>query len=285
MRQSAYPLITAPCLKGVLEDGKNHVVIIDVRSNLVHPEKGREAYLESHIPGAVFADMETDVAGVKTGTNGRHPFPDLETFAEKMRSFGVRKDTFVILYDGGEANFASRLWFTFRAAGHGDIRVLNGGVKAWVDAGLPVTKEIPTPIKGDFEVGEPLERVFTKEEIEKNLESGEYLLVDARSNDRFHGKNETMDPKGGHIPGAFNHPSAANIGPDGYFLRKGELKEGFKAVLDAAAGKPIINYCGSGVTACCNHLAMEDVGIQPAGVYIGSWSEWIADPKHPLATE
>ena len=94
-----------------------------------------------------------------------------------------------------------------------------------------------------------------------------------------------MDPKGGHIPGAFNHPSAANIGPDGYFLRKGELKDGFIAVLDAAAGKPIINYCGSGVTACCNHLAMEDVGIQPAGVYIGSWSEWIADPKHPLATD
>ena len=195
---------------------------------------------------------------------------------------GVSPESVIVAYDDGLCNFASRLWFTLRWVGFENVRVLNGGFALWEKLGLPVQTEEPAWEPGTYRAQTPLERVFGVEFIENNLVTGDYTLLDARSRERWAGLEEPIDPVAGHIPGSLVRPSTDNIGPDGLFKPADALASEFRAVIGERDPANIINYCGSGVTACCNHLAMTVAGIPAAGVYIGSWSEWISDPERPI---
>ena len=260
-----------------------NVIIIDTRSELGDPDAGRNAYGAGHIPGARFADADTVVCGFKTGKNGRHPMPLMPVFCERMRALGINTESRIVTYDGGSASFAARLWFTLRAAGHANVQVLDGGFDAWAAAGLPISKEVPAPAAGDFSARDPLEVIVRVDRVEANVLSHSFLMVDARAHERYLGLTEPIDPKAGHIPGAFNRPCSENL-EKGFFKSPSELAREFEPALQKAAGRPIVNYCGSGITACTNHLAMRIAGLEPAGLYVGSWSEWCADPKHEIAT-
>lgn len=275
-----YPLASAAELQALLNNPK--LVVLDVRSNLTDPEVGRRLYEAGHIVGARFCDLEEDAAGCKSGTNGRHPLPDSGRFCENMRRLGICPDSHVIVYDDGACGYASRLWFTLRWVGFENVQVLNGGLAAWQKAGLAMQTEKPVWEAGSLRAQAPLERVFDVEFIERNLETGDYVLLDGRSRERWAGQTEPIDPIAGHIPGALVRPSTENIGKDGLFKAPETLAEEFLAVINPASHADVINYCGSGVTACCNHLAMMIASIPAAGVYIGSWSEWISDARRPI---
>ncbi len=264
--------------------GEADLVVLDVRANLKDPEAGRVAFAAGHIPTARQADMREDVSGPCTGTNGRNPFPTMERFCERMRALGVNETSEVVVYDEGPCNFACRLWFTFRCAGFENVRVLDGGLKAWLKAEGPMSDEVSAIEPGDLQPKQSLERVFTIEEVLANLADPVYALIDARGHSRYLGQNETLDRVGGHIPGAMSRPSSQNLNEDGVFKSAEELKAEFEAVLARRSGMPIVNTCGSGVTACCNHLSMKMAGFEPLGVYIGSWSEWVSDPARPIST-
>ncbi len=274
------PLISIEELQAALADPK--LVLIDVRASLTDHEEGRRLYSAGHIPQARFADLENDVSGCRSGTNGRHPLPDSGRFCVNMRRLGVSPDSVVVVYDDGACNYASRLWFTLRWVGFENVRVLNGGFAAWLAAGLAVQTEEPEWEAGTYRAQTPLERVFGVEFIEENLRVGDYTLLDARSRERWAGESEPIDPVAGHIPGALLRPSSENIGADGLFKSPEALHQELSAVIGARDCANIINYCGSGVTACCNHLAMTVAGMPAAGVYIGSWSEWISDESRPI---
>ena len=280
---SESPLISVKELEAKLSD--DNLLILDVRASLTDPAEGRRLYEAGHIPGARFTDLENDVSGCRSGTNGRHPLPDSGRFCVNMRRLGLNPASRVVVYDQGDCNFAARLWFTLRWVGFKHVRGLDGGWATWEKAGMAVQTEEPAWEQGTYRATAPLERVFDDDFVEKNLaEHGPYVLVDARSHERFIGQNETMDPVAGHIPGALNRPSAENIGENGLFKAPEILKKEFEAVLAGRATENVINYCGSGGTACCNHLAMRVAGLRDAGVYVGSWSEWVADENRPVAT-
>lgn len=259
------------------------LVLLDVRANLKDPMAGRVAFAAGHIPKARQADMREDVSGPCTGTNGRNPFPTMERFCERMRALGVNQTSEVVIYDDGPCNFACRLWFTFRCAGFANVRVLDGGLKAWLAAGGELSDTVEVFEVGDVMPQEPLERVFTVEEVLANQADPKYALVDGRGHSRYLGVNETLDRVGGHIPGAMSRPSTENLA-DGVFKSPDVLKKEFEALFARRPGMPIVNTCGSGVTACCNHLSMKMAGFEPLGVYIGSFSEWVSDPTRPVST-
>lgn len=274
-------LISASELREKL--GSPDLVLLDVRANLKDPLAGRVAFAAGHIPGARQADMREDVSGPCTGSNGRNPFPTMERFCQRMRALGVNQTSEVVVYDDGPCNFACRLWFTFRYAGFANVRVLDGGLKAWQAAGGEMSDELPAYEAGNMVASEPLERVFTIEEVLANQDDPQYALIDARGHGRYLGQNETLDRIGGHIPGAMSRPSSENLA-DGVFKSPEVLKQEFEAVFARRPGMPIVNTCGSGVTACCNHLSMKMAGFEPLGVYIGSFSEWVSDPARPVST-
>lgn len=277
------PLIIAAELQAALND--DHLIILDIRSSLKDVNAGRLAYEEAHIPGAHYCDMLGDVSGCFSGTNGRHPLPDSGRFCVNMRRLGLRPDSHVVVYDDGSCSFAARLWFTLRWVGFENVQVLDGGWNNWAKLGLPVQQEVSDlKEEGTYRATMPLERVFDDDFVEEVLVNHDYTLLDARAHDRFIGATEPIDAKAGHIPGALNAPSSMNIGPDGLFLSPEDLRARFTEALGSRDPSAVINYCGSGVTACCNHLAMEVAGISAAGVYIGSWSEWISDEERPIAT-
>lgn len=275
-------LMSAQELKARL--GDETLVILDVRANLKDPLAGRQAFALGHIPGARHADMREDVSGPCTGVNGRNPFPSIERFCDRMRRLGVNDDSEVVVYDDGPCNFACRLWFTFRCAGFENVRVLDGGLKAWELVNGPLTDSVEEVTEGNMTQKAALERVFTVEEVLDNLRTQTYVLVDARGHGRYLGQNEPLDPVGGHIPGAKSRPSSQNLGADGVFKSPEALRAEFDAIVSQCGGKAVMNTCGSGVTACCNHLAMKMAGLDPVGVYIGSWSEWSCDPARPVST-
>ena len=274
-------LISASELREKL--GSPDLVLLDVRANLKDPLAGRVAFAAGHIPGARQADMREDVSGPCTGSNGRNPFPTMERFCQRMRALGVNQTSEVVVYDDGPCNFACRLWFTFRYAGFANVRVLDGGLKAWQAAGGEMSDELPAYEAGNMVASEPLERVFTIEEVLANQDDPQYALIDARGHGRYLGQNETLDRIGGHIPGAMSRPSSENLA-DGVFKSPEVLKQEFEAVFARRPGMPIVNTCGSGVTACCNHLSMKMTGFEPLGVYIGSFSAWVSDPARPVST-
>ena len=257
-------------------------VIFDCRHELTNPEFGTRAYTQSHIPGARFAHLDRNLAAPLTGRNGRHPLPDPKVFAEWLSRMGVSNDNQVIGYDNAGGVYASRLWWMLRWTGHKNVAVLDGGWQAWSDAGHPVTAQVPTPRPGKFTVSLQEIPVDAKYVLE-HLQSPAMVLIDARANDRFHGQNETIDPVGGHIPGAMNRFFKDNLTAQGLFKSPKQLRDEFRSLLDTVTPEKIVSQCGSGVTACHNLLAMEIAGLRGGRLYPGSWSEWIADPARPRA--
>lgn len=260
-------------------------VVVDCRHDLMNLAAGRAAYASGHLPGAVFADIETVLSGAKNGADGvflgRHPLPDREVLAEALRDFGIDDTTQVVAYDAHGGMFAARLWWLLRWLGHEAVAVLDGGLAAWEAAGLPLTTEVRTRPRGALSVRAPFVPTVTVREVLDNLESGKRIVIDARAADRYRGENETIDPVGGHIPGAKNRFFKDNLGPDGRFKDAAQLREEFSALIDDP--EAAIMQCGSGVTACHNLLALEVAGLPGAALYPGSWSEWVGDPARPIA--
>jgi len=304
--QPGHPLIDVESLAGLLAGGAPPV-LLDVRWALGGPP-GIDSYCKGHLPGAVYVDLDSDLAGPPGGAGGRHPLPAADDFSAAMRRAGVRAGHPVVVYDDGDSTIAARAWWTLRYFGHDQVRVLDGGFRAWAAAGQPVTVAEPEVAAGDFSAVPGRLPVLSAAEAAALARSG--VLLDARPGERYRGETEPVDPVAGHIPGAVSAPTRANVGPDGRFLPAAELRERF-AGLGVPVGQPDVSpgarsgtspgapasaspavaagsvavgaYCGSGVTAAHEVLALELAGV-PASLYVGSWSGWAADPGHPVAT-
>jgi thiosulfate/3-mercaptopyruvate sulfurtransferase len=273
-----HPLIDVPTLARVIGDTRPPVVL-DVRWHLAGPP-GIEAYHRSHLPGAVFVDLDHDLAG-PPGPAGRHPLPAKDAFQEAMRRAGVSHDRLVVVYDDADSTAAARAWWTLRYFGHQRARVLDGGYRAWVESGQPVSTTTPKPPPGDF-TARPGRLPVLDAEGAAAL-AGDGVLLDARAGERYRGEVEPVDPVAGHIPGAVSAPTVGNVGVDGRFLPAGLLRERF-AELGATDAVDVGVYCGSGVTAAHEVLALTIAGV-PAALYVGSWSNWITNPAHPVAKD
>jgi thiosulfate/3-mercaptopyruvate sulfurtransferase len=257
-------------------------VIVDCRHLLQDFDAGRRMYEAAHIPGAFNAHGEEDLAGAKTGKNGRHPLPDVEEFITFLRDLGVNDDTQIVAYDAGADMWAARFWYVCRYIGHDAVAVLDGGFAAWTGMNKPISAQIPkSPKNGTIQARIREELAVDAGTVLQSLQSKEFSLIDARGADRFQGQNETVDPVGGHIPGAINRPFRSNYtGPFGQFKKPEELRSDFQAI--GIAPERIVHQCGSGVSATVNLLAMEIAGMPGTRVYPGSWSEWCADPSRPM---
>jgi thiosulfate/3-mercaptopyruvate sulfurtransferase len=251
--------------------------LLDVRWSLGGPP-GRAEYERGHIPGAVFVDLDAELAA-PPGPGGRHPLPDRAAFEAAMRRAGVRSDRPVVVYDDSGSAGAARAWWLLRYFGHPDVRVLDGGLAAWVASGRPLSIDAPVPEPGDFDARPGGMPVVDAAGAASLAEWG--VLLDARAPERFRGEREPIDPVAGHIPGAVNAPSADNVGADGRFLAAAALRDRFAAA-GVREGIDVGAYCGSGVTAAHEVLALELAGFR-AALYPGSWSEWITDPDRPVA--
>ncbi|MER5737963.1 MULTISPECIES: sulfurtransferase [unclassified Streptomyces] len=255
--------------------GARPPVLLDVRWTLGGPP-GRPAYEAGHLPGAVYVDLDAELAG-PPGEGGRHPLPDPDAFGAAMRRAGVRADRPVVVYDGGLGWGAARAWWLLRWTGHPDVRVLDGGLAAWPGE---LSTAVPEPEPGDFTPKPGGLRLLDADEAAALARSG--LLLDARAAERYRGDVEPIDRVGGHIPGAHSAPTTENVAGDGLFLPADALRERF-AALGAAEAPEVGVYCGSGVSGAHEVLALELAGI-PAALYAGSWSEWSSDPSRPVAT-
>jgi thiosulfate/3-mercaptopyruvate sulfurtransferase len=259
--------------------------VVDCRFDLLEPEKGRAEYLAGHIPGAVFADLDRDLAGPVTETSGRHPLPDTEEFKRTLQGFGIGPDTQVVVYDYASGALAARLWWMLRWFGHARAAVLNGGLKAWLAAGGPLETEVPEYPATELQVSADAGLVATTADIGRALGEGrEMNLVDARDRPRFVGDREPIDTVAGHIPGAVNFPFSGNLNDDGTWKSPDDLRLLWAGLPLSERGAPFTVMCGSGVTACHLALSAEIAGLAAPRVYIGSWSEWIRDPSRPVAT-
>lgn len=276
-------LIDAETLARHLADPRWRV--FDCRHDLANPGYGEQAYAKGHIPGAFFLHCDRNLSGPLTGKNGRHPLPDPEVFAAKLRACGVSRDTQVVAYDNEASAFASRLWWMLRWLGHDRVAVLDGGLAAWRRAKLALTTEVPSVAAGDFVPRPRPERLVDADYVLGHLHSPQMLLIDARSEDRYAGRNETLDPVAGHIPGAINRFYFENLDDAAvYFKPAEELRAEFLDLIGDRDPATVVHSCGSGVTACVNQLAMEIAGLAGSKVYAGSWSEWCSDPSRPVAT-
>ena len=261
---------------------RSNVVLFDCRFDVAKPGWGRAQYDAGHIAGAFFADIDTDLSSPVGPTTGRHPLPEAERFARWLGAHGVTPETSVIVYDQAPGAFAARLWWLLRAAGHADVRVLDGGVAAWTAAGQPLTTEQPavTPVEAS---PHPFTGWITTADVERGLADDRLVVVDARAADRYAGQNETIDPVAGHIAGAVSRPFMQNL-REGRFLPPDELRAQWTALLGDRSPHDLVVSCGSGVTACHHLLALEHAGLDGARLYAGSFSEWIRDPARPVAT-
>ena len=260
-------------------------IVIDTRHDLMDPAKGPRVYVEGHIPGAYFMHVDHDLSGEKTGKNGRHPLPDLGEFAAKMNACGVAPGKQVVVYDDQVGGFAVRLWWMLRWLGHDKVALLDGGFPLWVKEGRPVTKEVPAPRKGAFVPRPHLGDAVDVHFMERFHESPSIKVVDARVAERFTGKQETIDPVAGRVPGAVNRFWQKNLEADGRFKPAETLRAEFDALLAGLDPAQVVHMCGSGVTACHNIFAMELAGLPGSKLYPGSWSEWCADPARPIAKD
>lgn len=277
-------LISAADLSAHLNDAR--WVVLDCRHDLMNPNAGRDAYALGHIENAQFANIDTDLSGAKAaagvGFTGRHPLPERAALLDTLRGWGINDDSQVVAYDAHGGMFAARLWWLLRWVGHPAVAVLDGGLAAWQAQGLPLVTTMSAPARGTLAEKPSLTHTVSLDDVASNLVTQTRVVVDARAPDRFRGENETIDPVGGHIPGARNRFFKDNLTADGRFKDAGQLKQEF-APLFAAAPQAIMQ-CGSGVTACHNLLALEIAGLPGAALYPGSWSEWCADPARPVAT-
>jgi thiosulfate/3-mercaptopyruvate sulfurtransferase len=278
----ASTLVSVETLAAHLEDPAWRV--FDCRHDLKNTEYGAQAYAKGHVPGALFLHLDRDLSGPMTGKNGRHPLPDIASFARRMSECGVVPETQVVAYDNEGGIFASRLWWMLRWLGHDKVALLDGGLPGWRRAKLPLQVEVPTMAPAQF-VPVPRDQQVDTAYVLAHLRSPGMLLIDARGEDRYAGENETLDPVAGHIPGARNRFYFENLDDAGCFFKPAdELRAEFADLLDGRASKTVVQQCGSGVTACHNLLAMEIAGLHGSKLYPGSWSEWCSDPSRPIAT-
>ncbi|GAA2749085.1 sulfurtransferase [Kitasatospora cinereorecta] len=272
------PLISAADLAAAL-DSDRPPVLLDIRWQLGGPP-GAEEYAAGHLPGAHYIDLDRELAA-PPGAAGRHPLPDPEVLGAALRRAGVNADRPVVVYDAGPATSAARAWWLLRWAGHGDVRVLDGGLAAWRAAALPLSTDTPADGDGDFKPVPGALPTLDADAAEELAHTG--VLLDARAGERYRGEVEPIDPKAGHIPGAVSAPTTDNLGPDGRFRPAADLAERFAALgVTGATGRPVGVYCGSGVTAAHELLALEIAGLGGAALYPGSWSEWCNTGK-PVA--
>jgi thiosulfate/3-mercaptopyruvate sulfurtransferase len=272
----AAPLIDVATLAGLL-GGDRPPAVLDTRWSL-GGGPGRADYQAGHLPGAQFVDLDQDLAD-PPGAGGRHPLPGAGRFAATMRRLGVRGDRPVVVYDAGNAMSAARAWWLLRRLGHPDVRVLDGGYAAWLRAGQPAEVTGAAAAAGDFVPGPPRAALVEAGDVPRAAADG--ILLDARDRERYLGEVEPVDPVAGHIPGAVSAPTRENVDAEGLFRDQAALRARFTA-LGVTAGQPVTVYCGSGVTAAHEVLALEVAGF-PAALYPGSWSHWITDPARPVA--
>ncbi len=275
-------LISAKRLDELIRAGE--CTVVDCRFDLSNPDSGRAAWLDGHIPGAVYAHLDDDLASPVGAMTGRHPLPEAGVFSEFLASAGWAPGRMLVAYDGGPNAISSRLWWLMRYFGH-DAALLDGGLAGWTGAGLPLetgavdvrrTPSTPlTPAAGMTQ---------SSEDIHARLESSAMILLDARAGERYSGAEETLDVRAGHIPGALNRPFGENLDSAGRFKSPERLRAEYEALLGAGATVEVVHSCGSGVTACHNLFAMELAGLNGTRLYPGSWSEWISDPSRPIRT-
>jgi len=257
-------------------------VVVDCRSDPANAAFGRAEYAKGHLPGAIFLDMDSDLCGEHTGRNGRHPLPEPQRLVATLGAAGIGPGTQVVAYDDRGGASAARLWWLLRWLGHEAVAVLDGGITRWVAEGRPLATEAPAPRAARFEGRANDAMKVDAGFVAANLQRREAVLLDARVPARYRGEMEPIDPIAGRIPGARNRPLQDNLGPDGRFKPAQALRADFDAVLAGAGPERVVHYCGSGVSACHNLLAMEIAGLPGSRLYGGSWSEWIADPSRPI---
>lgn len=258
--------------------GRPDWVIVDCRYDLADPQLGGRVYRETHIAGAVFADVHDDLSGPPLTDNGRHPLPAAEQLNRLFSRLGINHDTQVVAYDQVSGSFAGRLWWLLRYMGHEAVAVLDGGWPAWVNAGLPVRSGEETNKPGSFQ-GTPQSGWL----VTANQVPAVKLLVDSRDPARYRGEVEPIDPVAGHIPGAINRFWQENLDGPGLFKAPGVLRSEFMALLGKVSPEEAVFYCGSGVTACHNLLAATHAGLPLPKLYAGSWSDWCSAPERPVA--
>jgi thiosulfate/3-mercaptopyruvate sulfurtransferase len=258
--------------------------VVDCRFDLANDAWGQEQYAAGHIPGAVYASLNADLSGPRTGTNGRHPMPSDDALVATIRRLGITNDTQVVVYDQDSGLYAGRLWWLLRYAGHRAVALLDGGFTKWTAEGRPVRAGAETRPRSSFQASFDRSMLVTVEDVARRAGDGRTLLVDARGPDRFEGRAETIDKVAGHIPGAQNRFYRSNLGPDGTMLGPDALRAAFTGLLDGRDARDAVMYCGSGVSACHNLLAMEHAGLPGSPLYVGSWSEWSSNPERPIET-
>ncbi len=274
-------LISVPDLNSHLADPD--WCVVDCRHDLMDVELGRRQYAQGHIPGALFACLDDDLSGPKTGVNGRHPLPDREALVARFRAWGIGNHTQIVAYDASGGSFAARLWWLSRWLGHARVALLDGGWPQWLDQTGLSSSDPPARPPGRFDAGESLEEAVSADELQRMIAGRSALLVDARVPERYEGRVEPIDPVAGHIPGAVNRFWQANVA-DGRFKSAAQLRAEYEQLLAGRSPSQMVAQCGSGVTACHHLLAMHVAGLAGAKLYAGSWSEWIADPSRPVAT-
>jgi len=254
--------------------------VFDCRHDLMKPSLGEEQYRQGHIPGALFAHLDRDLSAPRDGRNGRHPLPYPGAFIAWLGQQGLEPNQQVVCYDGGPGTIAARLWWMLRWVGHDAVAVLDGGLAKLSAEGRPVTSSVPHYPHTTYPVSLRPETTVGISFVQE--QRGETLLIDARAPERFRGEKEPIDKVAGHIPGARNRFCNENLGADGTFKPAAQLKKEFEQVMQGRPASDVVSYCGSGVAACHNLLAMELAGLRGAKLYAGSWSDWITDPKRPV---
>ena len=261
---------------------RDDLAVVDCRFSLVDPNVGESAYREAHVPGAVYAHLDRDLAAPGQPGLGRHPWPGADAFRSRLEQWGITPATQVVAYDDGDGAYAARLWFLLRAFGHEKAAVLDGGWKRWIALGMPtetqVRRHLPTSYRGAFD----MRRLVDDAGVAAHVAAGG-LLLDARSADRFRGEREPIDRVAGHVPGAVNRPYADNL-EHGRLKAPMRLADEYRGLMQGRDAHDVVVMCGSGVTACHLLLAMERAGLGGARLYPGSWSGWISDPSRPVAT-
>jgi thiosulfate/3-mercaptopyruvate sulfurtransferase len=257
-------------------------VIVDCRFDLANVDWGRREYLASHIPRAVYAHLDADLSGAKTGTNGRHPLPDPDALRHTLSRFGIARETQVVIYDEGSAMYAARLWWLLRWMGHDAVAVLDGGFAKWTAEGRSTTTGEEVNAAREF-IGAPrADMIVDAAAVESLRTNPKFRVLDARAPERYRGDVEPIDRVGGHIPGAKNRFFKSNLNEAGTFRSADELRQQLGDAVGGVTPDHIGSSCGSGVTACHNLLALEHAGMHDAKLYPGSWSEWSSDPSRPV---
>ena len=295
-------LISAEELQALMANSQPSIQlrIFDCSFDLSQPHAGQEQYLASHIPGAIYADLDQSLSarhgvpgahGVMTASGadapasgGRHPLPNRERFATWLSSVGMGNDMQAVVYDRNGVNYCGRLWWMLKWAGHDNVAILDGGLQAWQAAGGAISRgEEPAHFQANFLLGPELAMLIDTQTVAAQLGRPGQTLIDARAAPRFKGEVEPVDPVAGHIPGALNRPFTQNLTSEGKFKPAAQLKSEFAALLGARAPETVVHHCGSGVSALPNLIAMEIAGFGRTGLYAGSWSDWCSDPSRPVA--